>query len=434
MLKKISVTFAIATALLLLPSVLKAQDKNSASTSSPYSRYGIGTLNGNSLGRSEAMGEIGIGTRYGFQINTGNPASYTAIDTMTFLMEFGVSSKHTNYESADKKNGGNDVNFNYLAFSFPIKKWWATSFGLMPLSEKGYNIVATEESTNGFTSTTITGTGTLSKAFLGNAFKIGKNLSIGINAWYLFGTLSDSYYLNFPYDAATYDYLLENKLTVHNFGLTAGLQYTWKTKNKNEWTLGAVFEPKQNMSSKYVVHEERALFRGSTSYTPIIDTITPDKSTNNGLTLPQSFGAGFSYSYKSKIVFGADVYHQKWSEVTFLGNSAQGQNMTNSTRYSSGFEITPDAYSIRSYMSRIQYRAGCFYEKSYLTINGQQINGYGVTFGLGLPFSRALSSLNLSAELGRLGTTDNNLIKESYAKFTLHLLLHDRWFIKRKFD
>jgi len=108
--------------------------------------------------------------------------------------------------------------------------------------------------------------------------------------------------------------------------------------------------------------------------------------------------------------------------------------MTNSTRYSSGIEITPDAFSIRSYWSRIQYRAGCFYENSYITINGQQINGYGVTFGLGLPFSRALSSLNISAELGRLGTTDNNLIRESYAKFTLHLLLHDRWFIKRKFD
>jgi hypothetical protein len=433
MLKKISVTFAIATALLLLPSVLKAQDKNSASTSSPYSRFGIGTINGNSLGRSEAMGGIGIGTRYGFQINTGNPASYTAIDSMTFLMEFGISSKSTKYETADKKNGANDVNFNYLAFSMPIKKWWAASFGLMPLSEKGYNIVSVDNNTNGYSSTTISGTGSLSKAFVGNAFKIGKNLSIGVNAWYLFGTLSDSYYLNFPYDAATYDYLLEKKMTVHNFGLSTGLQYTWKTKNKNEWTFGAVFEPKQDMSSKYVVHEERVLFRGSTTNTPIVDTLSHSEG-NKGLTLPLSYGAGFSYSYKNRIVVGADVYHQKWNDVSFLGSSAQLQNMTNSTRYSSGIEITPDAFSIRSYWSRIQYRAGCFYENSYITINGQQINGYGVTFGLGLPFSRALSSLNISAELGRLGTTDNNLIRESYAKFTLHLLLHDRWFIKRKFD
>jgi len=432
MLKKISLTFAIATALFLLPSVLKAQDKNSSSTSSPYSRYGIGTLNGYSQGRSSAMGGIGIGTRYDFQINTGNPASYTAIDTMTFLMEFGVSSKNTIYESADKKNGGNDVNFNYLAFSVPIKKWWAAAFGLMPLSEKGYNIMATNESTNGYTSTSISGTGTLSKAFIGNAFKIGKNLSVGVNAWYLFGTLSDRYYLNFPYDAAAYDYLLEKSLTVHNFGLTAGMQYSWETKNKNSWTLGAVFEPKQNMSSNYVIHEERVLFRGSSTSSPITDTLSHVENKNSGLTLPLSVGAGFSYSYKNKVIFGADIYHQKWSEALFLGSTSQ--DLTNSTRYSSGFEITPDEFSIRNYWSRVQYRVGCFYENSYLTINGEQIKGYGVTFGLGLPFSRARSSLNISAELGRLGTTDNNLIKESYAKFTLHLLLHDRWFIKRKFD
>jgi hypothetical protein len=433
MLKKISVTFAIATALLLLPSVLKAQNENSASTSSPYSRYGIGTLSGNSLGRSEAMGGIGIGSRYGFQINTGNPASYTAIDTMTFLMEFGLSAKSTNYESADKRNGATEVNFNYLAFSFPMKKWWATAFGIMPLSEKGYNIVVNESSTNGYSSTAITGSGTLSKAFLGNAFKIGKNLSIGVNAWYLFGTLDDKYYLNFPYDAAAYDYLKEEKLTVHNFGITTGLQYSWKTKNKNSWTLGAVFEPKQNMSSKYVIHEERVLFRGSTTVTPIVDTLSHSEG-NQGLTLPLSIGGGFTYNYKNKIIFGADVYHQKWSDVTFSGSNASDMNMTNSTRYSSGIEITPDEFSIRSYWSRVQYRAGCYYENSYITINGQQINGYGVTLGIGLPFSRALSTLNLSAELGRLGTTDNNLIRETYAKFTLHLLLHDRWFIKRKFE
>jgi hypothetical protein len=432
MLKKISVTFAIATAILLLPSMSKAQDKNSASTSSPYSRYGIGTLNGYSSGRSAAMGGIGIGTRYGFQINTGNPASYTAVDTMTFLMEFGVNSKHTMYESDNKKNGANDVNFNYLAFSFPVKKWWATSFGILPYSEKGYNIESTETTTSGISSTSIKGTGTLSKAFLGNAFNIGKHLSIGVNAWYMFGTLSDTYYLNFPNDAAAYDYLKSEKLSVHNFGATAGVQYSWKTKNKNTVTLGAVFEPKQDMSSKYIIHEERVLFRGSTSTTPIIDTLSHIENQNSGLTIPTSFGGGFSYSYKNKITFGADVYHQQWSSASYLGGKSQ--YLTNSTRYSSGIEIIPDEFSIRSYWSRIQYRAGCFYENSYLTINGQQINGYGITMGLGIPFSRSRSTMNISAELGKLGTTQNNLIQESYAKFTLHLLLQDRWFIKRKVD
>jgi hypothetical protein len=431
MLKKISLTFATVTALLLLPSVLKAQDKNSTTTSSPYSRYGIGTLNGYSLGRSAAMGGIGIGIRNGFQINAGNPASYTAIDTLTFIMEFGLNSRQTVYESTDKKNGNNDVNFNYLSFSVPMTKRWATAFGIVPLSEKGYNIMADQESANSFSSTSMNGTGTLSKAFIGNALAIGKHLSVGFNVWYLFGTLSDSYYLYFPYDAAAYDYLLQNKLTVHNFGVTTGLQYSWNVSKNNSFTLGIVFEPKQKISSNYVTHEERVLFRNSSSNTPIIDTLSHVEN-NKGLTLPLSLGAGFTYSFKNKIVLGADMYHQKWSEATFLGSTSQ--YLTNSTRYSSGLEFTPDAFSIRNYWLRAQYRIGCFYENSYLTINGEQIKGYGVTLGLGLPFSRALSSLNISAELGRLGTTQNNLIRESYAKFTFHLLLHDRWFFKRKFD
>jgi hypothetical protein len=77
---------------------------------------------------------------------------------------------------------------------------------------------------------------------------------------------------------------------------------------------------------------------------------------------------------------------------------------------------------------------GMFYENSYLYLNGTQINSYGMTFGVGLPLSRSRSTLNLSAELGRIGTTSNNLLKEDYAKFTLHIMLNERWFIKRKFD
>ena len=186
------------------------------------------------------------------------------------------------------------------------------------------------------------------------------------------------------------------------------------------------------MSAKYSILEERELFRNSSTTSPIIDTLRNVTSTVGGLTLPLSFGAGFTYAYKNKFTVGADIYHQKWSSASFMG--ATSDYLTNSTRYSAGFEIVPDEFSIRSYWARAQYRAGCFYENSYLTINGQQIKGYGATFGFGLPLGRSRSALNLSAELGKLGTTNNNLIKESYAKFTMHLILQDRWFIKRKFD
>jgi hypothetical protein len=442
MLKKNNVALVLGGLLLILPILTMSQEKNSSSTSSPYSRYGIGILSGYSLGRSEAMGGVGIGIRYDAQINSGNPASYTAIDSLTFLTQFGVNSRSTNYKTDNAQNGSNNVNFDYLAFSFPIRKWWATAFGMMPVSQKGYSIKTTSINPidSVATNSSFTGTGTLTKVFVGNAFNIGKHLSVGINVWYLFGNLVDQSYIYFT-DAKhndvggatnTYDYLSSKTVSVHNFGLTTGVQYHIQTKNKNTLVIGGVFEPKQNIKSDYIVHEERVLFRNSSSSTPIVDTLTHVSSNNNGLSMPLSYGAGFSYGIKNKMVIGADFYHQKWSEAIFLGTTQS--YLTDKTRYSVGFELTPDETSIKSYLARSKYRAGLFYENSYLTLNGQQINGYGVTMGLGLPFPRSRSTFNISAELGRLGTTENGLIRESYAKFTLHVLLYDRWFMKRKFD
>src|ERR1035437_7415757 len=111
MLKINNVTFILGGLLLLAPCLVMGQTKNSSSTSSPYSRYGIGILSGYSLGRSEAMGGIGIGIRNDAQINSGNPASYTAIDSLTFLTQFGINSRHSTYQTDNAQNGSNNVNF-----------------------------------------------------------------------------------------------------------------------------------------------------------------------------------------------------------------------------------------------------------------------------------------------------------------------------------
>lgn len=426
----------------MLPALLIAQ--SSSSTSSPYSRYGVGTLGGYSLGRSEAMGGIGIGLRYPFQINSGNPASYTSLDSLSFLTEFGANSRHTQYETGTTKNGSNDVNFDYLAFSFPIKKWWGTAFGVMPFAQKGYNVNLLNTSGNVTSSSMFTGSGALSRVFIGNAFKIGKNLSVGFNTWYMFGTLLDQTYVYFPSDANAYDYLSTKSLNVHNFGVTTGLQYHFKNKKKNTWTIGLVLEPKQKLGMTYTDFEERSLFRGSSTQTAIIDTLKNVTSPVHKVTIPLSYGIGFSYSLKDRLIIGADYYYQKWSQAGaenyFLdqldenNSTPAGSLLTNRSRYSVGFEWTPNENSITSYLKRSHYRGGLFYDKSYLVLNNKQIDGYGITFGFGLPFPRQRSTFNLSTEIGRLGSTDNNLVTEKYLKFTLHILMYDRWFMKRKLD
>jgi hypothetical protein len=431
MLKSAKVKLFVIVFVLVLPKGMYGQ--NSSSTSSPYSRYGFGNLSGSSFGRGDAMGGIGIGLRNSFQINTTNPASYTTIDSLTFLMQFGMDSRFTYSETSTANNTRNNVNFNHLTFALPYTHWWAGSFGLLPYASKGYSIIASDGESDLLSSSSFSGSGTLTKIYLGNAFRLGKHLSLGLNTWFLFGKIADNTYTYFPNDGNAYDYLKDISLNAHGFGITSGLQYQIETKSNNSLTLGLTFEPKVNINSTYIIHEERSLFRNSSTTTSIADTLQHVEANNNGLQIPMSYGAGFSWSYKNKITFGADVYFQKWKEALFLGKNVD--YMTNSSRYSGGFEYVPNMYSIRSYWDRTLYRFGGFYENSYLKINGIQLNSYGLTFGLGLPLSRQYRSLlNISGEIGRLGSTENNLIRETYAKVTVHFLLHDRWFYKSKFD
>lgn len=430
MLKSYKLKYFAIILVLTIPAAMYGQ--NSSSTSSPYSRYGFGTMSGTSFGRGDAMGGIGIGIRNSYQINTANPASYTSIDSLTFLMQFGIDAKFVKSETTESSNVRNNVNFNHLTFAVPITRWWAGSFGLLPYASKGYTVNSSDGHLDLMSASSYTGSGTLTKFFFGNAFRLSQNFSMGINTYFLFGKIKDDVYVYFPLDPGAYDYLKTSSLNVHGVGISSGLQYQFSTKSNNSLTLGLTFDPKINISSTYTLHEERALFRGSSTVSLITDTLNHVVSDENGLQIPLSLGTGFSYNMKNKIMFGADAYFQQWKDTEFMGQ--QVDYLSNSSKYSAGFEYTPNLYSIRSYWERVQYRFGGFYENSYLTLNGIQIKGYAGTFGVGLPLGRSRSALNIAGELGKIGTIDNDLIKEKYFKLTVHVFLHDRWFFKTKFD
>ncbi len=82
----------------------------------------------------------------------------------------------------------------------------------------------------------------------------------------------------------------------------------------------------------------------------------------------------------------------------------------------------------------MNYRFGFHYDAGILKINDTRINEYGMSFGIGLPVSQSYSSVNLGIEIGKRGTTNNNLISENYFKFTLGISLFERWFIQRKYQ
>ena len=51
----------------------------------PYSKYGYGILNDQATSAQRSMGGVGYAMASGRQVNVMNPASYAAIDSITFL-------------------------------------------------------------------------------------------------------------------------------------------------------------------------------------------------------------------------------------------------------------------------------------------------------------------------------------------------------------
>jgi len=164
----------------------------------------------------------------------------------------------------------------------------------------------------------------------------------------------------------------------------------------------------------------------------LIDTIQFQPEIKEFIVLPSTFGVGLSYHKVNKLEINADYYYAGWAKSTFYGDP--DIYLTNQSRFSFGFEYIPEAFSIRSYMKRVKYRAGIHHENSYLNLNNQQIKETGLSFGVGMPMHKTKSTANFALEIGKQGTTDDYLVRNIYTKFSLYLNLYDYWFVKRKFD
>ena len=422
---------SILAGLLLLPFFIFAQFNNN--TSSPYSRFGLGDLQPYSFGRTTAMGGASLASRYGQQINMANPASYTAVDSLGFMFEFGLSGGFSNFSTNEASMDVNTANFQYFAMNFQATNWLGASMGLTPYSDVGYNVEVQGEVPNaGNIINRYFGEGSLSKAYIGIAIDPFKNFSIGANLNYMFGMLnrnSETYFLNSP---SFYNNHKFESLRLRDFSLTLGTQATIPLNPTNNITLAAVIEsPKYTGFYSDIRTKIVSVQQGSSGVTDS-KTDTIDHQERISVEFPLTYGVGISYTKQNSLEINADYYHQKWSD-TFLPGSSGGV-LTDLDKFALGMEWIPNRFSIRSYISRIAYRAGVKYEKSYLMIDDQQINDFGISFGVGLPLYRSNSTINISAELGRRGTKQHNLVLENYAKLNLSVNLYDLWFVQRRFD
>jgi hypothetical protein len=431
---------------ILLLSFLAISFINSAQVGSPYSQFGFGDSQNKGFEQSKAMGGIGIGLRSNSLLNGLNPASYTGLDSLSVIYAIGVNSGFNIIESSAGKMSRTDTKLGYFALGFKGNKNWGSSFGLAPISDVDYTFMYSEDNPdNGQLDYYFYGEGGLNNFYWSNSFDLTPNLSLGINAAYVFGEISKVATLVLADDLYGTDNTKVQKLfNINGFKFNYGLQYKFDLEKNSSLILGAVYENKINLNSR------QSMLGGTFQNTNNLDedfytdifvvdaygnneliTTTIDTSDIKGtISFPNSYGLGFSYNHDGKIVVGADATLIRWSKVS---NNVYDAAFNDLVNLKAGLEYIPDFNSANHYYERVRYRFGGHYTKSHLEIKGTRINDYGLSLGFGLPMRYTQSSFNLAFELGQRGTLEQNLLRETYGIVSLNISLSDIWFVKRKF-
>ena len=400
-------------------------------TNSPYTRYGYGDLSDQSFGNSKAMGGIAFGLRDGAQINPLNPASYTAIDSLTFIFEGGVSLQNMNISGGGVKLNAKSSSFDYLAMQFRLHPRVAMSIGLLPFSNVGYSVSESNEATetSPYSTKSLTGEGGLHQLYVGAGVKVLKNLSVGVNASYFWGDITRTRTIIYPATSESYSYIQQMGVSISDYKLDFGTQYTLDFNKKHSMTIGAVFSPKHKLNNDY--------------------TVTTQVSTTNSnnldatLELPNTFGVGFTYNYDKRLTVGLDYSLQQWSKTKFGVNTSDDavredfdETYTYCDRHkiSVGAEYIPNLIG-RSYLSHIKYRLGAYYTTPYYKIGGKDAaREYGVTAGFGLPVPRSRSILSISGQFVRISGQESAFVNENIFRVSIGLTFNERWFFKRRVE
>ena len=405
-------------------------------TSSPYSQFGVGDLTNKNFGWSSAMGGMGYGLRSSQHINFKNPASYTSIDSMSFVFAFGVKSKITKYKTLSDEITNDNTNLSFISIGFPITKWLKSSIGLIPYSYIGYTIKDTlSNNLYGNYTTYNFGKGGINEFYIGNSIELFKKLSLGFNISYLFGTMEQIRSLFFDESSEYLATQRQDIIRLNDLHINCGVQYYNKINDKIKYTIALTFESKNKVKASYesltVTTRSTSAFYNEINESHVEAIINHVYEENDQILLPNSLGFGFTLNFDEKLTVGGDYSFQSWSNSRILGKT---DSLVNSNSFCLGMEYTPGRKSLTKYYKRVNYRLGGHYTNSYIQLFDEQIKDFGVSFGFGLPIKRTNSLVNLSFDLGKRGTTDNNLILENYGIISLNVSLSDIWFVKRKFD
>ena len=412
-----------------------------------YSQIGIGNSNPSTFQSNFSMGGLSATTSSKYFINPNNPASYSKLKFTTG--EFGVFNSNNFYSNGDSSANSTALTLGNFGFAFPLAPNAGFAVGFTPYSRMKYSyssnevIFGDQDAVRKFD-----GEGNVSNVFIGSGIAFN-NFSIGINAHYLFGELTKNEHLQF----ASSEFLnIRNQTVTLVRGFTAdfGMQYSLPVNEEHSLVIGADYGIGNTIGANYYQKVSNYIIQQGTLNDAVVDVERHDIATylennettptNGSLRLPQSFKGGVAFSKKGRYLLGLDYQNNAWDAFKF---NVDPNSLKRAQKLILGGEITPNeqAKGFENYFKSLIYRGGVNIGTSPIFVNGEQLQEFGLNFGMGFPLKKMKyesekfgSYLFVSLGYDRLGGKKANTISEDYFKINLSVILNDKWFVKRKFD
>lgn len=405
-----------------------------STTNSPYSQFGLGDLTDQSVSFNKGMNGVGLGMHRGNEVNPMNPASYSSIDSLTFLFDAGMSGQITNYSENGKKFSAKSGGFDYVSALFRAFKNVGVSFGVLPYSNIGYDYLQTgvlDDRDETEVASQYEGEGGLHQMYIGAGIRPIKPLSVGFNLSYLWGDYSRSMA---TVESSNLSVLAkEYRADISSYKLDFGVQFDLPLNKKDYLTLAAVWSPGHSLKS-----DPECLIANVKTSIAKADTTT--YTISDGLKIPTTFGFGIAYHHAQNLRVGADLHIQKWGSVDYPSYTAgvyalKSGLLKDSYRLNLGGEWTPNPMA-RSVFKRIQYRAGVGMVTPYYYINGKEgPKELSASIGFGIPIANGYNNrsvLHISGQFVRRSA--DNLIKENMFRLNIGFTFNEKWFAKWKVE
>ncbi len=403
----------------------------------PNSIFGLGDPMGSGYTIARSLAGAQTAVLQADYVNVQNPAANAFLASPAF--DVALQMRNHRYNGPNYSGTQSNVSIRHFALGFANAKKLGVSFGLSPftrvecaLSESG-SLPETGEFFNSYQ-----GDGGINKVNGNISYRFYEdsltNLSFGIGANYYFGFIERSAITQIS-NAGTFNSRTAENLLFGDFGAQAGFIYRRILSKKLIMNAGVAYEYAGNVRTSRELSSIRFTGVYSGEGSNILDTLINTIDTGSS-TIPATQRAGLALEVNKKWYFSLNYEQTNWSDLSVFNNE---QGLSNRVMFALGAEFWPDYRASNDLFQFMRYRAGARIGQSHITDQGQAVDEFGISLGLGIPMlkSGSLSSLNIGWEFAQRNLPVSGLT-ESISRINFGIIMtpnkFDRWFYRRKID